>query len=311
MVCLIVLGLSTAAPAAPRTEADQLTPSDAEMVVTVNVRQMLKTPVVQKHALDPLKLVLQRSRELQRLLTAAGIDPLKDIDTIGLSTSGNPGVKGKLQAVLRGNFDPDKVRTAAEDYARKYPGQLKTLKEGSRSLWQITSDNRAYFAAFAGKGTLVLTASKNDTLAAVQRAGQPPQRLNKNLQAAVDQIPGGESLWLAMVATDSMKQVLKGDDTAKNFADALQSITGSLELTDDAQLALDIHTSNPAAATQIKGKLDEVMPLLQFLGAGKETSGRIVKEVIDSIKLGTDKNDVNIRLKLTDAQIDKVRKKDS
>ncbi len=91
---------------------------------------------------------------------------------------------------------------------------------------------------------------------------------------------------------------------------ALQSITGALELTDDAQFTLVVHTSSPTAAMQIKGKLDEVMPLLNFLGTGKETSGRLVKEVIDNIKLGTDKNDVSIRLKLTDAQIDKARKKE-
>ncbi len=52
------------------------------------------------------------------------------------------------------------------------------------------------------------------------------------------------------------------------------------------------------------------MPLLAFLGAGKDKSGRIAKEVIENIKLKTEKNDVSIRLQITDAQIDKVRKKD-
>ena len=52
------------------------------------------------------------------------------------------------------------------------------------------------------------------------------------------------------------------------------------------------------------------VPLLAFLGAGKDKSGQIAKEVIDSIKLKTEKNDVSIRLHISDAQIDKARKKD-
>jgi hypothetical protein len=115
---------------------------------------------------------------------------------------------------------------------------------------------------------------------------------------------------MAMIATDEIKQLLKGDDTAKDFAGALQSVTGALELSDDAQFSLVVHTNSPKAAEQIKGKLDELMPLLAFVGAGKDKSGRLVKEVIESIKLKTEKNDVSIQLQITDAQLDKARKKD-
>jgi hypothetical protein len=307
------IALCLAAPVlaqTPRVEPDRLTPADAEVVVKVNVRQLLRTPVVQKHALDPLKLLLERNNELRQLLTAAGLDPLKDIDTIALSTSGNPTNKGKLLAVVRGDFDPNKVRAATEAYAKKHPGRLKTLPEGELPMWEITSDNKSFFAAFAGNKTLVMTTAKEDSAATVQRADRRPERLNKDMQTALDQLPGGESVWLAMVITDPIKRLLKTDDLAKNFADAVLSVTGTLELTDDAQLTLVVHTNDPAAATQIKSKLDELMPLLNFLAAGKDTSGRVLKEIIDGIKLGTNKNDVSIRLKVTDAQLEKARKKE-
>jgi hypothetical protein len=70
-----------------------------------------------------------------------------------------------------------------------------------------------------------------------------------------------------------------------------------------------VHTNSAKAAAQIKGKLDELMPLLSFLGAGKDKSGQIAKEVIDSIKLKTEKNDVSIRLHITETQIDEASKK--
>jgi len=304
-----VFAILVSSPALAAPVPDRLTPADADMVIAIDVRQMLRTPVVQKHALDPLQTLLKRNDELRQLLTAAGLDPLKDIRTIGLSTSGNPAVKGKLLAVVRGNFDPDKAKTAAEEYAKKHPGRIKALKEGELPMWEITSDNKSFFAAFAGKSALVMTASKEDTVAAVRRADGPPQRLNKELQTALDKVPGGESAWMAMVATEQVKQLLQSDDTAKDFAEALQSVTGTLELTDDALLTLVVHSSNAEAAAQIKSKLDDLLKVFAFVGAGRDGSGQIVKDVLDSIKLGTDKNDVSIRVKLTGAQIEKARQK--
>jgi hypothetical protein len=307
LVSLLVPVLAGPAPAAP--ELDRLTPSEAEVVVQVNVRQLLQTPIVKKHVLDPIKLLLKRNNELKQLLTAAGLDPLKDIDTISLCTSGNPMAGGKLLAVVRGDFDVDKARKAAEEYAHKHPGRIKILNNPA-APWEITCDHKRFYAAFASNKTLVMTTTKEDTAAVVGRAEQTPQRPSQALQAALDHLKGSESIWMAMVATDEIKQLLKNDDTAKDIAAALQSVTGALELTDDAKLAVVVHTNSPQAATQIKGKLDEVMPLLTFVGSGKDKSGRIVKEAIDSIKLKTEKNDVTIRLQITEAQIDKVRKQE-
>jgi hypothetical protein len=300
--------LESAAPAAPTP--DRLTPADAEAVVTVNVRQLLQAPVVRKHALDPLKLLLERHDELQQLFAAAGLDPLRDVDTISLSTSGNPTASGKLLAVVRGRFDPAKVRAAAGEYARKHPGRLKSLKAGELPLWEITSDNKSYYAAFAGDNSLVVSNTKEDTAAAVGRASQPPQPLNKEMQAALEQLKDGEPVWLALVATDSIKQLLRSDELAKNFADALRSVTGTLELTDAAQLTLVVHSSTATAAGQIKQQLDNLLKLLAFVGGGEDARSQIVKEVIDNVKLGTDKNDVSLRLRLTDAQLAKIRKKE-
>jgi hypothetical protein len=309
---LAAFGLATLLPftsVQAAAEPDRLTPSDAEMLVQVNVRQMLQTPLVKKHALDPLKALLERSPETRRLLRAAGLDPFKDIDTISLCTSGRPLSGGKLQVVVRGSFTPDKVRAAADDYAQKQPDRLKNIKNGELPMWEIHSDDKSFYAAFADDKTLVMTTTTKDTAAVIHRAGQSPQQPSAAMQAALAHLKGDENLWLALVATEEIKQLLKSDTTSKDFAAALQSVTGALELSDDAQFGLVVHTNSAEAAAQIKGKLDELMPLLSFLGAGKDKSGQIAKEVIDSIKLKTEKNDVSIRLHITDAQIDKASKK--
>jgi hypothetical protein len=308
---VVLVALVPVLRASAGAEPDRLTPRDAEIVVQVNVRPLLQTPLIKKHALDSLKTLLKRNDELRRLLDAAGLDPLKDIDTISLSASGNPLAGGKLKmlVVVRGNFTPDKARAAAEDYAKKHPGRLKSFKNGELPMWEIHSDNKSLYAAFAGNNTLVMTTTKEETAAVVHRDGQTPQQPSAAMRSALAHLKGDESIWLAMVATDALKQLLRDDENSKDFADALQSITGALELNNDAQFGLVVHTNSPEAAAKIKGKLDEVMPLLAFVGAGKDKSGQVAKEVINSIKLQTEKNDVSIRLRITDAQIDKAGNK--
>jgi hypothetical protein len=316
---LVVLCLAAPAEAAnrapaparpPRAEPDRLTPADAEVLVRVNVRQMLEAPLVKKRALDVLKGALAQREELRKMLAAAGIDPFKDVEAVTISLSGDPARDGKLVAVVRGTFDPAKAQAAADDYARTNPGRLKASKEDGLSLYEVAADNKPLFAAFAGKDALVLTNSKEGTLATVRRAGQRPQAISRNLQAALDRLKGTESVWMATVVTDAVKQVLKNDDGLKNFADALESVTGVVELTADARATLVIHTNDPTAATQIKAKIDEVLPLATFLAAGKDQGARLLKEVIGTIKLAADRTDVSIRLQLTDAQIEKATRKE-
>jgi hypothetical protein len=311
IAAISLVALIPAAVVSAGAKPDDLTPSDAEMVVQVNVRSLLQTPLVKKHALESLKALLKRNGEVRQLLNAAGLDPLKDIDTISVSGSGLPvaGGKAKMLVVVRGTFAPEKARAAAADYAKKHPGHIKSVKVGDLPMWEIQSDSKAAYAAFAGNNTLIMTATKEETAAVVHRAGQTPQTPSAAMQSALAHLKGTESIWMAMVATEEIKQLLKGDDQAKDIAAAVQSITGSLELSEDVQLGFVIHTKSPEAAAQIKGKLDELMPLLAFLGAGKDKSGQVAKEVIDSIKLKTEKNDVSVGLRITDAQITKAGKK--
>jgi hypothetical protein len=318
LLSVVVLASSRLAAAEP----DRLTPADAELVLTVNVRRIVQSPAMKKHGLEPLKTLLQHNGEIVQLLKA-GIDPLQDLDTITAIVSDDPQATGRNAAlghkfliVARGRFDPEKTRRAAEDYAKKHPDRLEIVQDGERSLYKIPDKKGDYYAAFANKHTLVMAPTKQETLAVLRRAGQQSQTLNKPLplnkplRAALDKANGEAAIWMAMTMSDKLKELLKSDDASKEFAASVQSITGALELHDDARLAVIFHAVSPDAATKIKGKLDEAMTLLQFLGAGKDKSGQLVKEVLDSVKTKSEKNEMSVRLQITDAQIEKAIKKD-
>jgi hypothetical protein len=245
---------------------DRLTPSDAELVVQVNVRQMLQTPLAKKHALDPLKSLLKRSTETTRLLRAAGLDPFKDIDTISLCTSGRPLTGGKLLVVVRGSFTPDKVRAAADDYAQKHPDRLKNITNGDVPMWEIHSDDKSFYAAFADDKTLVITATTKDTAAVIHRAGQSPQQPSAAMQAALAHLKGDDNMWLALVATEEIKQLLKSDTTSKHFAAALQSVTGALKLRASGQNYLSGGRKPP----ETSGTQGGLRPPLRVLSASSK-----------------------------------------
>jgi hypothetical protein len=296
---LLLSGLVQAAP--PRAEPDPLTPADAEAVLTINISQLVQSPLAQKRALPPLRTALAHNTGVQQLLKTAEIDPLRDLQRITVCLSGPPGKGGRQVAILRGKFKPEKIRAAAAQVADR----VKAHAEGSVTVYEIVSDKPVY-AAFVDDTTLVATPSKQETLKVVQGAGRPAGRLSANLQAALEQLRGTESIWMVMQVTATLQQAMKGDQEAQDFARSLKFVVGKIEVEKDAQARFLIRTTDAAAANQLYRKLDELTPVLAFLAAGKDASARLAKNVLDTLKVSADKTDVSITLSLTDAMIEKA-----
>jgi hypothetical protein len=216
-----------------------------------------------------------------------------------------------LLGIVRGRFDPAKVQAAAEEYARQYPEKLKVLQEGERTLYRVQAE-KTLFCGFADPGALLLSPSKEYLGEVLKKARGAAAPLNKDMQKALEKLGSPEGSWGAAVLTASMKQALKRQDPELGALIApLESVTGGLELADAVKLTVVIHAANAEAAGQVRRKLDEVLPLLNFLAPGKDTIGRLAKEAVSSIKVGTDRNDVRITLQLTEAMVQKAGKKDA
>jgi hypothetical protein len=86
LAAVALMALVPVTAASSGAEPDRLNPSDAEIVLQINVRSLLHTPLVQKHALDSLKALLRRNDEVSRLLDAAGLDSRTATCRCGRST---------------------------------------------------------------------------------------------------------------------------------------------------------------------------------------------------------------------------------
>lgn len=310
----LLLGAAGPLPAAPaptarptRLDPAKLMPADTEMVVVVNVRQILDSPLVKKHALDQVKSLLDHNEQTRKVLAAAGLDPLKDVDGFMLAASGGL-TRGKVVVFVRGSFDLDKAHKAAVDYAENKPGELKIHKEGAVQLYEARAEDKPVFAAFADRTTLIISSSRDYTLEQVKNFGKRNAPVNKEMQAALNKVSGKDAIWMAVVITAEMKKMMASSPQMSDFAPKLDSITGSIDVGADAQLKVLIQTSDPKAAAQLTRKINDFKAVVPLFVKSDEKSGQLVNELVETLKVGSDEGAVNISLKFTDAMVEKAKK---
>src|SRR5437667_327832 len=99
-------------------EPDRYLPDDTAMVVTVNIKQALDSPLGKTHIVPIVQGRLGRRAEVAEGLTALGLDPLKDFDSLTLATSGVASTDpqkeaSKLTLIAHGSFDLTKLHATA------------------------------------------------------------------------------------------------------------------------------------------------------------------------------------------------------
>ena len=89
-------------------EVDKYLPADAEFVSHLNVRQLLDSAVVKKHAVEKLRDLLKGQEHASSVLEALGFDPFKDLTSItGAGSSLEP--DGKAWFIAHGQLDRKSV----------------------------------------------------------------------------------------------------------------------------------------------------------------------------------------------------------
>ncbi len=310
---LATLALAALIAAMPvwAAEPDSYLPANADLVMVVNFRQIVDSPVVQKYAVDEIKKNLSKDEKAQTFMKATGLDPLKDIDSLMVANAGGLD-KGQMLFVVRGTFNKAKIHTALEDYSKKEADKLAILPpQDNIQVYELKAekkDEKAVFAAFADNKTIVASLSKDDTIKAAKSGGKSPAAPTAKMKTALSKLTGKESIWVAGIITDEAKAALKKNPQSAAFADKLDMITGSVNLTDGAQASLQIHATDAEGVRQLKAIIDHVVPVLKILVQGNENVPPGVTEIVDSLKVNADKTTVDIGLKITPEMIEKLNK---
>jgi hypothetical protein len=293
-VCLTASTAWTAEPEA------RLVPPDSDMLAVGNYQQLIGSAMFKKHGLEPFKQTLQ-DPQLKQALQALGLDPLKDIDTVIVSNSGKLDKTGKLFIAVKGRFDLTKIQAAAKNEG------LKVHMVGNLTIYETKGDDPA-FIAVPDANTLVLSTRK-DYLADVLTPGKiQPGKNAKELKAALARANTRDTIYFGMVVTSEMKDELRKNPQVAPVVDKLLSVTGSVAVSDVAQVELLVNTTDAQTAGQLSKAIKDFLPLLKVLLKSQDGIPSVVIDVIDQTKIGTNKESVTISIKVTDEIVEKAIK---
>jgi hypothetical protein len=317
-----VLGLALAAavlsPGARGADVDKYLPADAEWVASINVRQILDSAVVKKYGLPRAEAELKKN-DAQKFLSQIGLDPMKDVETVTIAGPESLTIQTKWVVIVHGTFNLGKIRDAAEAFAKDKPKDLKIEKEGDVPIYESRTpaprrgakapDSTSSFAAFLDKGVLVVSGSRDTLLDAVAKhAGKKESQVGKEMQALIRKQDSLKSVWMAGLATEQLKKQLAKNPQTSEFADKVQSLSGSIDLGDGVKADFRVHTSEKEAAEKIKDLLDGARSLAIFaIGTQPQLKqfAPVVTEVLKAFDFSQDKGSAIIALTITSGMIEK------
>ena len=278
------------------------------MVVSVNVQQILDSELFKKYAKDELDKALLEPT-VKKELAAIGLDPLKDVHKLLITSAGTE--KPRVLIVAYGKFDVDKMKAAAEKDAKDKPNELKITTADGKTIYEGKGgDGKEFYAYLAPKGDVVLASTDKDyLLKAIANKSEGP---SKEMRDVLSKISGKQSIWLAALVTKEIKKQMASTPQAKDLAPKLEAVTGSINVANDVEVNLTIHTTDAKAAGDVKKILNQVKPLLSLAAqSAGEDAAPILGDVVDNIKITTNETSVKINLKVTQDLIERAHKLDA
>jgi hypothetical protein len=314
--------LLLAAPARA-AEVEKLLPNDTEVVVRINVRQILDSPLAKKLPLDQAKEALKDNADATQVLNDLGFDVFTDLDSITAAfSSGGDTDKGLV--ILRGKFDVQKFQAKAEAVAKDMPDILKIQKKpdglgGQILVYEVDNaipeQKEAWYVALPSKNTLVASAGLDYVLDAVDKeAGRKKTELkNKDLQALLDKVDTKQSAWAVVLGSTLQESDLGKDDKAKDIITKIQDVIAGVTIGEDVHVALKVTVKKAEDAKNIEEAIEtllhEARGTLEFLAASQKEVKPLL-ELLQGIKAKVKDKTVTVEVKIDGEVIEKALNKD-
>ncbi len=272
------LVLATAVAAATPTRAaepDKLLPPDADVVVSMNLRQALGSEIVKRYALENLKQTLQ-GNDAQKFLRELGLDPLKDVDRVVVGMSGKDETDFKYLVVVHGTFDPEKLYKAAEAQTRADADHFALVKDGKDVMFKYTPDNgNPLYGTVVDEKRVILSGDKKGIADALAVPASAKAKLGGELTTLIKGMDDKSTLWVAALANGRLDKVkLKGpaaNPGIQNSLGNLQTATLVVRVEKDVDLNIGLGMKDNDAAEEAGKTVNELLQTvkgaLPFLAA--------------------------------------------
>lgn len=302
---LVVVGV-VAAPGRA-AESDKLLPSDANFVVTINIKQLLDSALFKK--LDDkfnIKDALKKNAEAKQAIETIGLDPLKDIDRIVASGSGAK--QDEALILVLGKFDKTKLEAAASKAAQDDKNGLKILKEGGYTVYEMTNkkDGQIVYGAIVDGSTIAASPKKDYLVDALDKAaGKKKAALKKDLADLLAKADAKQS-----VSVVALAQGLGGPQAAE-LADKVKNIVGGINVTDDIKMSFNLTAKDENGAKEVAKQMDEGLGQVKAFAGIMAAQNKQLAPLIDvlgTLKVEAKGTNVNLKGEVSKDIIDKLIK---
>ncbi len=318
-ICGVLLTAALGSASTRAADLSKVLPDDTAAVLNVNVKQLLNSDVVKKYGLDKMKAELKGNAEAVKVLGALGFDPFTDLDDIVVAPGDLDFNKmEKVLIVLQGKFKIENFRKVAADAAQKEPDNLKIVKAGDYTVYQVAvpkddGSKQMMFVALADSSNLVASGSKDYLVDALDRvAGKKKAAVNKEMQALLGKADLKQSVTLVLLGSFLGK--LPGlDNQSKQIVDKVKQVTAGVNVTNEVKTEVVIGTTSAdeaqAMAKLIQANLAKAKGIVPLLAAGQPQFA-IAADVLNTVQVAPKASDVSIQAKVSQDVIEKASKLD-
>jgi hypothetical protein len=304
--CFAAIAIAIFAGSLTAATPDKYLPDDSEVVLTVNVRQFLDTPLINRD-LDRLREALKGQEKISAELEKVGLDPLKDIDRITITAAPGQG-DDHFFLVAHGRFDTAKLEARAKTAVTEESDNVSEVKEEDHTFYSITQPGAAhvFYIAWPESGTIVASPSKELILHAFGvQAGKSQSSLNQDMAGLLEKID--EKSVASIVGLGSLLK-----DTPQ--AGQVQHFNGTVTIDQSMHLAAavavkDVETAETLTKTITDG-MAQVKTMLSMAAKNREDLAPAIS-LLEAIKIRREGDTINIEGDLTEDLLDKLHRSGS
>lgn len=295
-------------------EVDKYLPADAEVVVVLNVKQLLDSPLVKKHGLEVMRAQLKGNADAQQVLGALGFDPLQDLTSLTAATA-NAAESNKGLLIAHGKFDLARFRAKAAEVAKSQSEVLKVVEADGQTLYEINPPGSAapLFAGLADENTLVAAPLKDYVLEALAKAaGKKTPEVKPALRELLTKADANQSLWVVMPGSALLRGELANDDKAKQSLGKIETISGGLTVGAGLKAEFVVATKDTDGAKHLAAEitegLNQARGLLAILSGDNKALTPVV-DILNALKTTTAGSSVTLSGEVGAETIEKALKK--
>ncbi len=300
MLALVVL--TTPARAG---EVEKLLPDDTEMVLSFNMEQAVNSAVFKKYALSLIQNAMQTNSEVQKVLQATGLDPLKDIQRITLAGAldfGQQDFDGVV--IVNGKFDKAKLEQAA-----KASNAVKSMDIDGMTYFEMQENDETTYATVVDSSTIVLANSKDGLGNVIAKAkGTMQAKLMPALQQVWGRVKPSQTLVMSMVTKDKFNNIPLPNPQAGQALDKIDAMTVSLNVTDQLELEIGIGLGDQNEAQQMGAMVQQGLPQMkqfaQLMTIQQPDLKEPITEVVDSLRSQVDGKFILIKAAVSEKALD-------